>query len=93
MGNVMNKLLSMINMGQSAEDVDEVEDIDTIDYFVVTISLKSGKIVSVLSNETGLTMKYVIENEFDNIACNAPCIEGGMHVNIHWPESDEQKEE
>ena len=31
MGNVMNKLLSMINMGQSAEDVDEVEDIDTIE--------------------------------------------------------------
>ena len=69
------------------------EDIDTIDYFVVTISLESGRIVSVLSNETGLTFKYVIESEFDNIACNAPCIEGGMHVNIHWPESDEEEDD
>ena len=31
MGNVMNKLLSMINMGQGAEDVEDVEDIETIE--------------------------------------------------------------
>lgn len=64
------------------------ENLDTIDYFVVSINIESGRIVSVLSNETGLTMKYVIESEFDNISCNAPSIEGGMHVIIHWPESD-----
>jgi len=64
-------------------------DTGTIDYFVVTFKLESGRIVSVLSNETGLTLKYVIESGFDNIACNAPCIEGGMHINLHWPESDE----
>ena len=64
------------------------ENLDTIDYFVVSINVKSGRIVSVLSNETGLTMKYIIESEFDNISS----IEGGMHVIIHWPEPEEDEE-
>lgn len=68
------------------------ENLDTIDYFVVSINI-DGRIVSVLSNETGLIMKYVIESEFDNISCNAPSIEGGMHVIIHWPEEDNEDEE
>jgi hypothetical protein len=71
------------------------ENLDTADYFIVTINVERGRIVCVNSNERAHTIRYIIDTEFNNIACNALSLidEKDANMVIHWPEPDKDEEE
>ena len=72
----------------------ESENLDTTDYFIVAISDEKGRIVSVIRNERAHTIGYIIETEFNNIACNKPSLidEKETQIIVHWPEPDKGEE-